>query len=118
MTELYNSAAGTAAEILHREWCWRIHVQRGAEAGRNRDVHQVRLQQRGRDSGARLSVQDDAQYVVEVTREDRTGPGEEATRPCIQRRADAVRRLVLPGARKGPLEDEAGHGVRSRMRRL
>ena len=44
-------------------------------------------------------------------------PEREATRLCIQQRANAVRRLVLPGARKGPLEDEAGHGVRSRMRR-
>lgn len=72
---------GTAAEILHREWCWRVHVQRGAEASRKRDVHQVRPQQRGRDSRARLSVQNDAQDVVEGIWEDRTGPGEEGTRP-------------------------------------
>ena len=42
---------------------------------------------------------------------DGEGPGKGTAHPCIQRRADAVRRLVLPGARKEPLEDEAGHGI-------
>ena len=45
--------------------------------------------------------------VVEGIREDGEGPGKGTAHPCIQRRADAVRRLVLPGARKEPLEDEA-----------
>jgi hypothetical protein len=49
--------------------------------------------------------------VAEEIREDGQGPGKGTAHPCIQRRADAVRRLVLPGARKEPLEDEAGHGI-------
>ena len=32
------------------------HVQHGAEAGRDRDVRQVRAQLRGHDSGAGLSI--------------------------------------------------------------
>ena len=49
-------ANGTAAEILDREWRGRAHVQHGAEAGRDRDVHQVRAQLCGRDSGTGLFV--------------------------------------------------------------